>query len=342
MRARSEAAADRTRRYREEFLRLASAIEASGIKVVALKGMHLQLAVYQPSTIREMADLDILVRPSDLPAVADAVRGMGYEHDPDSLDRVQHHLPPLIKDDLAIEVHWRIDDPGVPPHAEPEELWSHVRRLEVAENAFCLAPEDAIVHVCAHAAYSHHLEQGIRPLCDLRALLLLNHGKLDWNQLAARASRWNCNRGVALCLSLTREVLGVELPTASLEKLGGAPPPDVLEAAVMQVFGPRTELSTVGGSVGGALSGGLRSRLRFAVGALRLPQEQVATLYPGWSGNSRLLAAWVMMRRFVGLTRRYGWLVLRTSWQPDSAESHHVSRRNLVRDWLDSADDQAN
>jgi Uncharacterised nucleotidyltransferase len=332
-----EAAGRRTQRFKEEFLNLAAAVESQGIRIVALKGIYLALGVYPATVVREMADVDVLVRHDDLESVAAAAYGLGYGDRSGRLDRAPHHLPPLVKSGGSLEIHWRLAEPGIPPTASPDELFSRVRPLAGAGNAFGLAPEDALIHVCAHAAYSHHFEQGMRPLCDLRALIAACGAAMDWDLVVAKALEWHSSRGVVLALSLARDLLGVDVSANVIARLGGAAPASVSAAGVGQVFGPRTAMHAVSGPAGqllGAASIGFR--LRTALRALVLPPEQIAALYPGWSPGSPLLRAWVMARRAADLSKRYAWILLRTAWRPQSAEGRHIAQRNELRGWLNS------
>ena len=340
LRQRAEWAADRTGGFRQDLLELAAAV-APGIRIVVLKGMHLSLDVYPPSVVREMADLDVLVSRDQVTLVAEAAKRLGFAHDPEAMERVPHHLPPLIKADRSIEVHWRLTEPGEPPTAEVDELWPRLRPLPVAGNIFSLGPEEAVIHVCAHAAYSHHFEQGMRPLCDLRALIARHGDSMDWSLLAARAHKWNSARGVVLALCLARDLLGVAIPESALNELGGAPPATVSEAGLSQVFSRRTAMTSASGSAGRLLAGSPWQRLRFIFRALRLPREQIAVLYPGRSPNSLPLVAWVMARRLVSLSQRYGGLMLQAAVQPDSPEGRHIAQRNMLRGWLTASNDSA-
>lgn len=325
--------AQRTLHYRTEFLSLAAELAPEGVQIMALKGIHLALAVYPPSVTREMADIDILVRPGDVDAVAAAARRLGYRDDPNALARVAHHVPTMRKPGVMLEVHWRLAGEGAPPVAEPADLWARARPLGAGGNTWALPPEDSLVHVCAHAAYSHYFEHGIRPLCDIQALAARTI--LDWEAVVTRAHAWDCARGVAMGLVLARDVLGVQVPAAPLERLGGEPPPDVVAATLGQVFGQRTAIRKVSAAAGQLLTHQtLSSRLAHALLALRLPPSQVAALYPHRRRGSFAAVALATVRRAADLVRRYGWTLLRLAVRRESPEHAHVLRRNHLLAWL--------
>ncbi|SDB36755.1 Uncharacterised nucleotidyltransferase [Bauldia litoralis] len=333
-------AVERVRRFREEFLNLAAAVEPEGIEIVGLKGIHLALAVYPPSVLREMADIDVLVRRQNIEAVKEAAHRLGFQSRPDSMERRGHHLDPLSKPGASLEIHWQLAEPGEPPTAPPDALWQHVRPLGEAGNIFGLAPEDALIHVCAHAAYSHHLEQGMRPICDIRALIAgPSADRLDWDRLVSRAREWDSSRCVILGLILARDLLGAEVPADVIARLGGPPPTPVVSAAVGQVFGQKTGTHRISGAAGQLFAGSSPlARLRSAFQRVKLPPEQIAAMYPGWSRGTWLLQAWVMARRGRVLVKRYGWILMRTALRPRSPEARHVARRNTLGSWVRGGD----
>jgi hypothetical protein len=338
LKERAELSATIVAGYSADFLSLAAAVADRNLPIVALKGIHLALSVYPPSVTREMGDIDILVRRDDVEAVHAAANKLGYCHDPEILDRTPNHLPPLIKTGGKtpglLEIHWQLAEPGTPPDAAPDQLWSRIRSLPMAPNAFTLAPEHALIHICAHAAYSHHFEQGVRPLCDIRALIDASGHGMDWGEVASRAIEWRSDRGVVLGLVLARNLLGASFPKDVIPRLGGDPPSSIVAAAVDQVFAVRIATHAVSGNAGQLLAGTPWQRFRRALRSLSVPKEQVESLYPGRSGRSPLILATVTVRRAADLLKRYSSVLLRTAFSPQSPEARHIVRRNELRDWL--------
>jgi hypothetical protein len=335
IRARAVAAAKRTLLQRSEFLALASALEPLGVPLIALKGIHLALT-FGPTLAREMADIDVLVRRADVDTVEAAAGRLGYRHDAGALARVPHHVPTMKKSGVLLEIHWRLADEGHPPTASPDDLWAGARPLPAGANVFGLAPEDALLHVCAHAAYSHYFEHGIRPLCDIRALVAWSDPAIDWDIIASRAVAWQCERGVTMGLWLARDLLGVPVPDGTFDRLGGAPPAGVVAASVGQVFAERTAIHRVSGPAGQLLMpGSLWARVSHAAAYLWLAPEQVAALYPDRRRGSRVALALATVRRAADLIRRYGGVLLRAGVRRDSPERHHVERRRELLMWLE-------
>ena len=66
--------------YYGELRLLLSALKPEGIPLILLKGIFLADAVYGDIGLREMNDIDVLVRPADLTRIAEVLTGMGYSY----------------------------------------------------------------------------------------------------------------------------------------------------------------------------------------------------------------------------------------------------------------------
>jgi len=228
LRARAEVSAKRVLMQQAAFRELAARVAPHGISLIALKGLHLATSVYPSPVLREMNDIDVMVRPEQVETVSDVVRALGYRplgEIPVAIAlKAMHHVPRFIKGQIGLEVHWRLAPAGTPPTVEPEALWSGARPLGLAPNAMTLAPEDLLVHICVHAAGLHHFEQGIRPLCDVLTMLSVWRDRLDWDGVVERARAWQCDRSVAIVLTLAQSRLGAPLPAEVLANMADARP----------------------------------------------------------------------------------------------------------------------
>lgn len=336
--AHARASAIRVLRYQAEFVQLARALEPHGVPLLILKGLHLASSVYPHATMREMNDFDVLVRPEHLDVASAAVRELGYVpvHEVSALpvSRVTHHLPRFIKPAVGIEIHWRIAPEGKPPLADPPDLWERAEPNALAHNAFQLCPEDALLHICAHATVSHLFDQGVRPLCDIRALVAKHGHRIEWEAVAARAFEWRCERGVALALHLADRLLGVEIPQLAFDRLASAHlSPEVVSLAAAQLF-DKNVLPEFGEAAGRLMA--LRSvpaRVRHTWGSVFLPPTQLAVMYPSAQGKP-VTRALLPLRRLWDLTRRYSWDLVRLAMNRGSEERKFIDRRNALAEWL--------
>ena len=336
--ARTHAAAVRVLRHQAEFVRLAAAVEPQGIRLLALKGLHLASSVYPLAVLREMNDIDVLVRPEHLDDAAATAQALGYVamHKVGvRASRVTHHLPRLVKPGTGLELHWRIAPEGQPPLADPMDLWDRAEPNALAGNAFELCPEDALLHICAHATVSHFFDQGLRPLCDVRALVAKHGGRIDWEVVAVRAGDWRCERGVALTLRLAEHLLGAAIPQVVFDRLALAlPPAEVVALAVDQLYSEYIvpEFSEAAGRLMALRS--VPAQVRHAWSYVALPSAQLAVMYPRLTHTGSVSRVVMPMRRLWDLVRRYAWSLARLAVNRRGEGRKFVDRRNALAEWL--------
>lgn len=339
LRARAETSAKRVLMQQAAFRELAGRVAPLGVSLIALKGLHLATAVYRSPVLREMNDIDVMVRPEQVESVSEVVRALGYtalSEVPVAIAlKAAHHVPRFLRGEVELEVHWRLARTGESPTVEPNLLWSNACPLPLAPNAMCLAPEDLLVHVCVHAAAAHHFEQGIRPLCDVLAMVNVWRGTLDWDGVVARAHAWHCDRSVALVLTLAQSKLCAPVPAEVLAKVADArPAAAVVDLAWTQALSDTGLIYETPVAAGQLLQGdSIAGKLRHLLSRIRLPGDEMATWYPGVA-TSRLAYAWTLPKRVVDLVRRHGWSLLKAAVRRQSPERLALDRRNALTAWL--------
>lgn len=172
------------------------------VEFLPLKGLHLAHRVYPSPALRDMGDLDLLVRPGDLRAAHEALRASGYaaECDPDavkgSLNAVLYHRD----GDLPVHLHWHVSNASLPHfmyRIDSEEIWREARGGEMARHHL-------VVTLCEHA-----LKHSYETLLLLADIELASRGA-DWRLVAEAARRWGLEEAVACALVLLRDLMGVE------------------------------------------------------------------------------------------------------------------------------------
>lgn len=306
-------ALDNLRNY-GEFRRVARALGAAGIPLIALKGLHLAELVYRDISLRPMSDLDILV-PRD--RVADCIallRGLDYGHDEDLgaaaeaiLDAKCNLGLAHAKHSIWLEVHWRLDEHHGEATDPLSEVWRSARpaRLGDAETQV-MSPEFLLLHVCAHLACNHAFSFSLRALCDIAEIVQV-HPSLDWAAVAKHGSRHHWKRGVAAALRLARDHLGVAVPAPALAALGGdALDPGMLAQALAQLLAVTAlpeGLVTAPNLLALSAATGLREKTALLWRRVFLPRAELALLYGVPARSPRLPLYFALRLR--DLLRRY-------------------------------------
>jgi hypothetical protein len=220
----------RTRRADALLIPVLAALEAAGLPVIVLKGLHLSTQVYADPAMRPMIDADLLLRRSDLPAAARIVESFGFRQR--DADRGAPSDPALPRDDHhhldtfyypkgpPIELHHDLWVPGARLRVDMDGVWSRARPSRIGgAGVWVLAPEDALLHLCLHAGVGHGFEVKLLSLCDLPVALRRWQEEIDWEAFWSRAHRWRAERSAVLTLAFVCRRLGYPLPDAAWRPL---------------------------------------------------------------------------------------------------------------------------
>lgn len=237
----------------EKFLH---ALNAAGIPVILLKGSCLAQECYDNVALRTMTDIDLLARREDLARVVECFKSLGYAPEREgSIEEqcaVAAHLAAMVRAaSYSVEIHWHIEGPESPFNVDVEGLWQRKRPMTVGkERTFKLSPEDALLHLCLHAA--RHAwrdwadEFALKSICDLAAVCE-KESSLDWEAFKRRAIESRSRRAVFLMLTLARDWLAAKIPAEVLADLRAADfDDDFIRAAKGQMLSGGAELVAMG------------------------------------------------------------------------------------------------
>ena len=137
-------------------LRVLAAAASEEVDVLLLKGASLATDLYPDPALRSQADLDVLVRPSDVRTLVGAAAKAGLVPGPRQLPcwwyRCTHYhlkLDPTSNLLREVEVHWELHSPATLYTAEHSKLWERARPVKVGEwRAFTLDPVDRFPPPC--------------------------------------------------------------------------------------------------------------------------------------------------------------------------------------------------
>ena len=185
---------------------------------------------------RTFYDVDLLLPGHQLERGNRALLDSGFTvNDPVRTPPNHHHLPALYAPGrtILVELHRALFDDDCPFVVDVGELLARARPttilgFEVRE----LAPEDALLHVCAHHSYGdHYTRNALRALADI--LALTRGGEVDWSEFIVRAQQARMDGAVIWPLALARTWLGAPVPEGVLRALAPSRPLRRLVAAAM-------------------------------------------------------------------------------------------------------------
>src|SRR5262249_54995404 len=120
------------------------------LEAIPLKGLHLAHRLYPSPALRDMGDLDLLVRRSRLREADAVLRALGYvpDQDPERIDGGSLNAVEYWRDaSLPIHLHWNVINASLPNfmiRVDLDEIWR-----DAVDGA--LAPHHLVVTLCEHA-----------------------------------------------------------------------------------------------------------------------------------------------------------------------------------------------
>ena len=210
--------------FLSELVRLQQAFAAADVVVMPYKGTALAGFLYRDAGLRQVLDVDLLVRPCDairarrvlldqgcIPARTLSLRAEAA--------KVKYHFEFVFvsKGKLSVELQWRIA-PGYWRLPEIEDFaWSKMEQLSlggVGVPWFCR--ESLLLVLCLHGC--KHKWDTLKWVVDVAELLRL-HPELNWPEMMACARRTGAERMLALGLFLAHELLDAPLPPDVLDSV---------------------------------------------------------------------------------------------------------------------------
>jgi hypothetical protein len=177
-----------------------------------------------------MGDIDLMVGRNDLEKAVSRLGDLGYVAEAKITDiatwcEIRRHWPRMFKPPPApgIEIHWALTERHQFSKITAAGFWERSRPTTIAGvGARVLSPEDLLLHLCLHTA-SDELEGpfrlGLRPLCDIAAVVHRYGEETAWQQLQSRAIEWQADRCVYVTLWLAKEMLAAGIPDSVLKSL---------------------------------------------------------------------------------------------------------------------------
>lgn len=188
--------ASRNTLLQHEVETILAALNQAGVSVILLKGLALAATVYHHIALRQIGDVDLLIRREDIAAVDTLLTKRGYQRDQvetwaGDLARHESHATwrragPV---EVILEPHWSLLDS---PHHQAKGVawfWQTARPARLGQTTVdVLGPEAQLLHLCAHA-WLHHSRSSLsmRWLHDVAELLVLYEKEFDWPDLFTQA-----------------------------------------------------------------------------------------------------------------------------------------------------------
>jgi hypothetical protein len=211
-----------------ELIRILDHFNERGIDVLAYKGLALAETLYGDIALRQVGDIDLLIRSRDLPRIKAALKEMGYS--PHLLLNEAEERAYLASGyecafDSALgrnllEVQWALQPRFYAVDFDMEAMFRRATTVSVAgRNVKTPSPEDLFLILSLHAA--KHVWGRLIWLYDIAQILKLP--ALNWNWIFETAEALGIVRILQVTLVLTNRLLGTAIPAPAKESLSVDP-----------------------------------------------------------------------------------------------------------------------
>ena len=220
IRSNANANALRNKYLVEQLATVLNAFARRNIEALVIKGPALAEVAYGAIGLRSFGDLDIVIRPDDVPQAAGALAGLGFGsalYDEAVFrsrwfDAVEANFQ-RADDRLNLDLHWALAPRAFAFGPSGEALWQRSIGIEVdGVKVRTLSHEDHLLYIAVH--HTRHGWDALSQVCDIA--FLIKRVPLDWDVLLERASTTRCARMLAVALWLAHDLLDAPIPPAAL------------------------------------------------------------------------------------------------------------------------------
>lgn len=207
---------------------IAQALKPIGVPLVLLKGAAYAVANLSAARGRLFGDVDVLLPKAFINHAEAALMmhgwasGEGDPYDERYYRRWMHELPPMAhrKRGTVIDVHHNIL-PLTARNSPSADLLLEASVAVAGTDFRVLSPCDMVIHSATHLFHEGELQNGLRDLFDLDALLseLSKQQPGFWHALADRAKVLGLAWPLHLALRYTNAILGTEVPKDACESV---------------------------------------------------------------------------------------------------------------------------
>jgi len=200
-----------------ELIRILDCLDAHGIAAIPYKGPALAETVYGDLGLRELSDLDLLVRSVDVLRAKDALKELGYA--PNSQFTAAEERACLesgyefVFDGPAgrnlLEIQWAILPRFYAVDLNLDGFFERAATADVGGRTVkALSSEDLLLALCVHAAKHAWIR-----LCWVRDIAgIIQSQSLNWDLVLQRARDSGIERMLGISLLLASRLLGASVP----------------------------------------------------------------------------------------------------------------------------------
>jgi hypothetical protein len=204
----------------EYFKNIQQVFSANKIDLIPLKGIFLAETFYKDIGLRQMSDIDLLVKQEDVDTSIQILTNLGYiaiGRDKTEFIKnkgVAKHLPTMVLNNVFVEIHFRVLIDDSINAIEIENYWKNAISIMLFNTpTLALSPENLLQYLCIHL--ERHFNEGKIKLYQFVDILgILQKYKIDfnWDSFANSCEKNHCSKNVFTVLFLLHKFFQVSFP----------------------------------------------------------------------------------------------------------------------------------
>ncbi|MBO3699066.1 nucleotidyltransferase family protein [Roseivirga sp. E12] len=212
--------------HAREMVQLIGLISKKGLEVIPYKGVILARQAYGDIGLREMSDVDLLMKLEDFSTIRDVLLKRGYVA---SKDIPEHFEEKFFKQNFEynfdlyeagkrkyhVEPHWKIGFKRWQTDLDYLDIFPFTRKQDFFGTSInMLTPEGLLLTTSLHHGGEDRWNR-LKYICDIAAILLRFNDKIDWQFLLIESEKLKVRNIVLLGVSLAHELFEIEIPQQS-------------------------------------------------------------------------------------------------------------------------------
>lgn len=205
-----------------ELVVLVDALAAKGVRAIPFKGVTLAQAAYGDISLRECADIDLIIEQEAIPSARKVLWSQGYQltsRDTNTAGEAEepYHFFQKRNGIVAVDLQWMMARRHFGFRLDRGEIYGRLKPVALpTKSVMGLAPEDLLILLCVHG--TKHAWEQLKWICDV-AELVRRRPALDWSRVLFLAREWKCRRMLLLGLGLAQALFDTVLPRTVLQEL---------------------------------------------------------------------------------------------------------------------------
>ncbi len=192
----------------------------NNIQTIILKGAALAEIVYKDIALKNMSDVDILIKNEDIQKTDNILLNLGFKSDINNFVS-KHHLR------VANNIHYVGNEICIDLHPVIYNLfkidpWINASEVKIYNvKTLILGAEEFLIHLCIHLNAHFYGSKSTRLIwwCDIATLIKHFKQNLNWKRFVYLSNMYDINKAVSKILLSISEWFEVEIPVNVFEQL---------------------------------------------------------------------------------------------------------------------------